>query len=349
MGIFVLISAFIGYLPPSISIIIQPITLLFPVLMLLNFSFLVYWVFTINKYGLISLLIVVSTITTTLNTIQFSLPSANEKNEQDIKLLSYNVKNFDERNKPIDTIKSNRKEIISFIRNENADIICLQEYYSVDNNLYGPIKNIRDSLSMTSYYYESYFSPKHNQLLGLVTYSRYKAINKGKLKFKGSRTFGIYTDLLYGKDTIRVFNIHLASIKLLPSDIDFTNNGINSDADLNRYFNIYKKIVLAYKLRQKQLKELLKVIEATHYPALICGDFNDTPSSWVYKKIRTNFNDTFVKKGMGISSTYAGPLPFLRIDYILASPDFKIFKYQKESYSKSDHYPITSIVKLKQP
>lgn len=263
----------------------------------------------------------------------------------DIKVLTYNIQNFSEReNKPV--VTSTRSKVLDFLDNENADIICLQEYHSTNRNLYEPIKDIRDTLKMTSYYYESYYNPKYNQLLGLVTFSKYQAVNKGKLKFEGSRAFGIYTDLVINNDTIRVFNIHLASIKLLPSDLDFV---INPEAENTEEFksqasNIYYKLIQAYSLREKQMEYLCNIIEKTDTKIILCGDFNDTPTSWVYRQIRNYLSDTFVSKGSGISRTYAGPIPFLRIDYILTSEGFETKSYDRIKINMSDHYPVSAII-----
>jgi len=265
------------------------------------------------------------------------------KKEGDIKLISYNVKNFNERDSKSTTTTKNA--IIDFISDERSDIVCLQEYHSTSPYLYDPIKKIRDTLNMKSYYYESYFNPKYNQLLGLVTFSKYDAVNKGRLKFDGSRTFGIYTDVIIDKDTVRIFNIHLASIKLLPSDIDFVTNNEDPKELKNRSQYIYYKLTQAYKLRERQLNYLTEVIKSTPYSMLLCGDFNDTPSSWIYRQIINYLNDTFVEKGNGICPTYAGPIPFLRIDYIMVSDDFKTKGFTRFNIHESDHYPISSIIR----
>ena len=201
---------------------------------------------------------------------------------------------------------------------------------------------------MASYYYESYYHPKYNQLLGLVTFSKYNAVNKGKLKFDGSRTFGIYTDLVINKDTVRVFNIHFASIKLQPADLDFVTRreSENNKQIKSSTYDIYHKLTQAYTLREKQLNYLLNIVKTTPYKILICGDFNDTPSSWIVGQLERYLSDTFVKKGQGISPTYAGPIPYLRIDYILTSNEISTKNFTRYEFKKSDHYPISAIINI---
>ncbi len=338
-------SSIAGNIAPSDFLPIQPTTLVYPIILFASIIMFVYWLLKKSRYALIYAVIFIVSFGQIKRNFQFTITGSSEKKVEDTKLLSYNVKNFDEREiKP--TITSTRNEIIDFLKEENSDIVCLQEYHSTNKKLYEPIKDIRDTLSMTSYYYESYYNPKYNQLLGLVTFSKYKAVNKGKLKFEGSRSFGIYTDLIINGDTIRVFNIHLASIKLLPSDLDFVTNpeAENTQQFRNQATDIYFKLTEAYSLREKQMDYLTKIIDSTKYKILLCGDFNDTPSSWVYKQISSYLRDTYVSKGNGISRTYAGPIPFLRIDYILTSNTFKTLSYKRIKKNMSDHYPITAII-----
>lgn len=274
-----------------------------------------------------------------------SLNISDDAQPDQIKILSYNVQQFGEQinNQSSITTKS---EIINFLLDQNADIVCLQEYHSANDQLYQPLKEIRDTLNADTYYYESYFNPKYNQLSGLVTFSKYKVINTGKLKFTGSRTFGIYTDVVVNNDTIRIFNIHLASIKLKPEDLDFVVNqeADNSDDLKSQTTDIYLKLIQAYLHREKQLKYLINEFKSTKYEIILCGDFNDTPSSWIYKQLGQYLTDTFVNKGTGIGRTYAGPLPFLRIDYILTGNNFTINGFTRHNLKKSDHFPISAII-----
>jgi len=279
------------------------------------------------------------------NNFQISLTNTVNKQPDQTKVISYNVQQFGEQKKSQSSIAV-KTEIMNFLLDQNADIVCLQEYHSANNQLYKPLKEIRDTIGSQSYYYESYFNPKYNQLSGLVTFSKYKAVNKGKLKFRGSRTFAIYTDVIVNTDTIRVFNVHLASIKLKPADLDFVvNPEADNSGDLKSHSSdIYNKLNQAYLLREKQLGYLIEKIKSTEYQIILCGDFNDTPSSWIYKQLNQYLTDTFVKKGNGISRTYAGPLPFLRIDYILTGNKFKVNGFTRHNLNKSDHYPISAII-----
>jgi endonuclease/exonuclease/phosphatase family metal-dependent hydrolase len=96
----------------------------------------------------------------------------------------------------------------------------------------------------------------------------------------------------------------------------------------------------AFIRRAKQANILSKKITATPYPTIVCGDFNDTPVSYTYHKIKGNLNDAFMEAGSGIGNTYVGNFPSYRIDYFLYSNDFKVKNYKVPHIKLSDHYPI---------
>ncbi len=344
-GIALLLSVLSGSISISQSSLIQVFGLIYPIIFFINLFFLALWILTKSKLVFFPIIIILIGSGNMIDNFQITFFNQTDKQPHQIKVLTYNVQNFKYENNTHSYSKT-KNEIVDFLVNQKPDIVCLQEYHSMANLFYQPLKDIRDSLNANTYYYESYFNRKNNQLSGLVIFSRYKVVNKGRLKFDGSRTFSIYTDVIINMDTVRIFNIHLASIRLEPEDIDFV---ISPDADdrkaiSNRSTQIYHKLAQAYELREKQLDYLINQIKATTYEIILCGDFNDTPSSWVYSKLTDKLDDTFVEKGMGISHTYAGPLPLLRIDYILAGKGLSTCGFTRYEIKKSDHYPVSAIV-----
>jgi len=337
-----------SYVPPSAYPIFSIAALIYPLILFTNFILIGLWVVIKSKYWLISLIIILFGYTNLKNNFQFSVIDNRIKTDSSIKIISYNVQLFatDEKGRDSADLKNH---IVQLLKGEGASIICLQEYHSMDRNVYTPLIDMNNRLLKNSYYYESYFNPRFDQLSGLVIFSKYKAVNKGKLKFPGSRTYGIYTDLLLLGDTVRVFNIHLASIRLQASDIDFVMKPDFKDQESfkNRSVSIYTKLSNAFKLREQQMKEVMEEISSCSYPIILCGDFNDTPSSYVYSMIGENLTDNFIKKGNKLGSTYAGNIPFLRIDYIFTSHHFKVHYFETRKVGYSDHFPLISSISHK--
>ena len=175
-----------------------------------------------------------------------------------------------------------------------------------------------------------------------MIFSKYPVVNTMKLKFPGTRTFGIAIDLVVESDTIRVYNIHLASIALNQDDIDFVVTAGQDDKQFSSHaFLIYSKLYEAYLLREEQIKFITDQINSSPYHVILAGDFNDTPSSYVYAQITNLLQDTFKEKGKGVSVTFAGELPFLRIDYIMKSSYFNTLEYSRHKIDFSDHFPVS--------
>lgn len=339
--VFVLLASLV---PPTISAFFSVFALLSPPILMVNILFVILWAFWRKKIIFLSLILLILGYQTIRENFQIGSGSSTE--EYTLKLTTYNLQRF---GLDIDTYSfgENKDKISQFLADEKSDIYCLQEFHGKGTTLYEPLQQMKTKLGAEDYYYESYFNPRFNQLTGLVIFSAYDAINKGKLKFDGSRTFGIYTDLIINKDTVRVFNIHLASIQLMPSDIDFViNPGKDEETFSIHALKIYDKLNEAFMLREQQMDFLLVELEKSPYPILLAGDFNDTPSSYIYNRISSELKDTFVKSGSGFSITYAGRIPFLRIDFIMAGETFSIVDYKRHRFNSSDHFPISAKLML---
>jgi len=75
---------------------------------------------------------------------------------------------------------------------------------------------------------------------------------------------------------------------------------------------------------------------------VVMGDFNDTPQSYAYRKIKRSLHDAFRRAGNGFGNTYAGELPSFRIDYILFSNSYIPYEFKRIKTNYSDHFPITT-------
>ncbi|NQV01997.1 MAG: endonuclease/exonuclease/phosphatase family protein [Bacteroidia bacterium] len=194
-----------------------------------------------------------------------------------------------------------------------------------------------------------YQTDRNNGFNGIATFSKFPIIRSGFLEQQPKKCFGIYTDIILEKDTLRIFNVHLASLRLGEKDIKFyyqlkktETENINLKAGL---FSILKKLKLAFILRAAEVDKLLEEIRQSPYPVLICGDMNDSPFSYTYRQLTHSLTDAYREAGEDFfGSTYDGALPNYRIDYILYDSYFKAFSYKKSNVTFSDHYPVSGII-----
>ncbi|HEY9113518.1 MAG TPA: endonuclease/exonuclease/phosphatase family protein [Bacteroidales bacterium] len=333
---------------PSSTAFLAVFGLFYPIILFINLFFILLWILLRSYWAVLSLIFILIGFQNLKNNFPFNFSENDVSTENSIKVLSYNVQNFGFEISDSAAAKM-KQDIISYVVEKEPDIICFQEFKSRDKLLYEPLKSLKNELNAESYYFESYFNPRYNEYLtGLAIFSKYDAVNKGKLKFEGSRTFGIYTDLVINMDTVRVYNIHFASIQLMQADIGFVvNPDIQNEKDVKLHFlKIYDKLSAAFRLREKQVAFLVNQIKVCPYEIILCGDFNDPPSSYTYHEATDFLQDTFVEKGKGMSWSYAGQIPFLRIDYIMKSSGFKTIDYQLDKVSFSDHFPVMAILEI---
>ena len=159
------------------------------------------------------------------------------------------------------------------------------------------------------------------------------------------------TDIKIGKDTIRVFNTHLESVHFGWNSYKFIENLNNDDVqqdELAGSLMILRQLKKAFVKRATQVELLHDSIEASPYPVIICGDFNDTPYSYTYSILADDLRDSFRESGRGIGKSYNGPFPSFRIDYIFHDAKIESSAYRTIHEKLSDHYPVSCMFKLKQ-
>ena len=178
----------------------------------------------------------------------------------------------------------------------------------------------------------------------MATFSKFPIISKGEIPFDNDpNNFCIYSDLVKGEDTIRVFNAHIGSIRLQDDDYRFFDESIGDDQYRNNEVGqrILMRLKVAYEKRAIQAEKVANALQDSPYPVVLCGDLNDTPVSYCYRQFNSILKDAFVQSGNGIGKTYIGVVPSNRIDYIFYSDDFKSAHFETHALDCSYHRPIT--------
>jgi endonuclease/exonuclease/phosphatase family metal-dependent hydrolase len=169
----------------------------------------------------------------------------------------------------------------------------------------------------------------------------------GEIRFANTSNMVIFSDIKVNNDeTIRVYNCHFQSYQIKPEEytvIESPGSGSNR-LKLREVFELGQKLISAFSIRAFQARKVAEHIKNCPYPIVVCGDFNDTPCSYTYRKVLGNMKDSFVESGFGISNTYHGILPSIRIDYILHSNQYHSHNYKRDRVIYSDHYPISCII-----
>jgi endonuclease/exonuclease/phosphatase family metal-dependent hydrolase len=318
--------------------------LAYPYLLLINILIVIIWAMLLRFEALISVVVIAIGFNHFSNYIKLTKPSENKSDT--FKILSYNVRlfNFFENNRGI----TSEKRVIAFIKAQKPDIICLQEFFisgypAVEEAL------MIDALGGRYYSHMKLIGSGKSRFYGIVTFSKFPIVGKGEIVHPGSSSLSIYTDVLIKNDTFRIYNNHLQSFRLHSLERSFIEELMVSDdkQTINEVKSLSVSLKKGFVKRAQQAQKVKDNINRSPFPVIVAGDFNDTPVSYVYTKIRKGLNDSFVNSGYGAGFTYIGNYPRNRIDYILynntiANSYFEILKVRY-----SDHYPIVAYFKNK--
>lgn len=314
-----------------------------------NIVSLIYWILKRKKQVLIPLLAIVIGWTQWQNSFQWRGKTVEDIStlSRPLTVMSLNVKMFDyyQWSGRADL----QEKIFDYIRKKNPDVVCLQEFYSTNQKREFTKNYIIARLNSYSYRHIGYIQRNTSgRGFGLATFSKYPIIGRQVLKFENSTNFSIQSDIKVNGVTVRLFNNHLESMRLSSKDINVIGKMKSVDGFENEkgIKTVARKIGRAFKERALQAQMISRHIENSAYPVIVCGDFNDTPVSYVYQKMRGDLKDAFVESGKGFSGTYNGKLPSFRIDYILFDPKFEAYNFERDKLNLSDHFPIVTTINL---
>lgn len=319
------IAYVLPFLAPKLYPIFAVLTLFMPLFLILNALFFFYWLVQIKSQMLLSGLVLLIGITFITKFYKFSetnFPST----ENDFVVMSYNVRLFN----LFDwlTSKDVPENIRQFIIDKNPDILCIQEYSAAAQ------------IDLKVYPYHFIFMQGKHIKTGQAIFSKFPIIDQGNLELPAnSNNNVIFADIKRGKEILRVYNMHLQSIKISPDVNEISENidGINQQKSQL----LFNRISNAFRQQQQQAEIIYQHKMKCKYPILLCGDMNNSPFSFVYRNIKGDFQDCFEEAGKGFGQTYKFKYYPARIDYIFADQSLKVKSFESfPGFINSDHFPI---------
>jgi endonuclease/exonuclease/phosphatase family metal-dependent hydrolase len=335
------------YFSPAEIHILTFLGFLFPALWLINLIFLIIHALRRSKRLFIPLLVLALTFNQWTNNFQLSGTDGPSQVNQPVKIMTYNSRMFDFYN--WSGLPNTPDAIFDFIKKEDPDILCIQEYFTSERKeAFYPSHIVARLRNLRFRHIEYSHNNKRGTGYGIATFSKFPVINKGSLPFDSSQNMSIFTDINVSGSIVRVFNNHLESIGFKEHDYNLIES-LKFEMDKKQRQGIQQiaqKMTRAFKQRSNQAEILSRHINNSPHPVIVCGDFNDTPTSYVYRKMRGDLKDAFRESGSGLGSTYNGRLPSLRIDYIFHENEFKSYRFKRHKIDYSDHFPISTLLEL---
>ncbi len=243
------------------------------------------------------------------------------------KVINYNVAGFVKH-------PENAAKISDMLKEQHADIVCMQEYGFYDVTL-----GLKDTLS--SYFskelkmpYYKWFRQRDNDF-GLIIFSKYKFVKDSAL-FLHEKVMnaGVYCELDVEGKRLGILNFQLYSYNLNNQPYIPILSLLRKTRQINHIFQY------VYKEQEKEVQILLAKARSLSFPVILAGDFNNIPNSYFYHQLASSFNDSFMEKGRGRGITYPLMGIGIRIDYQFSSKNLKVLEHKVLESNFSDHYAL---------
>ena len=263
-------------------------------------------------------------------------PDGTNEDRQTLRMVSYNVGRFMDPGS-LDrkgTVSDYKDSVFSFLKDADADIICLQEYHA------GNVETLRQELSseFPDYDYDFYAFSDRGGCFGNVILSRFPILEQGVVKFGHSTNLALFTDIEAFGRQFRLYNCHFESYNIsfpgIVKGLIDRKDGILKETE--------RKMRHSLSLRPRQVDKVLEHIASCKSGTVLCGDFNDSPMSYTYQRLIRGHRDTFCEAGHGFGATYRILWPALRIDYVFLPETFRAVGHTTPKKRFSDHYPVIS-------
>lgn len=231
---------------------------------------------------------------------------------RDLRVMSYNVGQFQALKWPEPTVSW----VAKTIHEASPDVACLQEAHYHGRAQFGA--RLADELPG----YHSYIKG------GMVVLSK-RPIRSAETQMFASHYGGHWNvqetmlDLV-GK-TVRLINVHMVPDAYEPDW--WPRLGWMDRIDRKR------------RLRDEQLAEIMRRVEAKPGPVVVCGDFNTQPFDPRYRVLAGRLTDAFRATHFGFGYTLTSTAPTKRVDYVWTR-DVRPLRSRVIGTKASDHMPL---------
>lgn len=317
------------FVSPDVIPRLSLLTLAFPIFLAVEVLFLLFWLLFYARLAwvpAVGLLVVGGYI---LDYCPLRLPAETDGTDSALTVVSYNVGGM--------RSEEERAELLSFLCAADADIVCLQE-------LPGHfIENHRKWVDSMSY---------HTLQAGSeAILSRHPFLSDTiRISFP-TRTNGSLACLIdLDGDSLLVVNNHLESNHLSEeekSEYAHTITDPHRQTIKSSSRMLMGKLSEAAGYRGVQADSVCAFIgRYVGYPVIACGDFNETPVSYVYQQFDRRLVSAYREAGVGPGFSYTRRSFPVRIDHLFHSPHWTCTSFRTDrTISLSDHYPL--IVRLR--
>ncbi len=354
LGLLYILSVSSPYVPPTKFILPALSGLLFEFILLGQVLLFIYWLIK-KRWGIVCcyLLLFALSYPVLSDYIALNIFSSNStqakhqtnKTKKTIKLLSYNTYVFGYKGHS----KKNPNPVLKYIKESNADLVCLQEAsYTVRVGSYIRRHTLHNYLKKEYPYINEQVAQNDGSMIMLLSKYPIKKVKRLPIRSRANGAVAFCIDI-NGKKVLLI-GVHLESFRLNRKRLDLDMNSAKR-GDINGLKQtICRKIAPTIKAHNIQANLIHRVIEKCSIPnVIVCGDFNDTPLSYTYHKIRENLTDAYLNCAFGFGFSIRTSIFAGRIDHIFYNKSFNAINCQIDTrMTASDHAPIIAELEWKE-
>lgn len=157
----------------------------------------------------------------------------------------------------------------------------------------------------------------------------------------------IFAEVVRGDQLFNVLAVHLFPYQYVAKKIRVSVAEL-SRGETSALVDVSRQSEGIVKGQADQSAALIERVSKFVDPTLVAGDFNSTRDSAIHATLRQRLKDTWEIGGFGFGGTvYLFDYLPLRIDYIYASPDFRIDDTEVVESGCSDHRPVLTNLTLR--
>lgn len=264
----------------------------------------------------------------------YQFPKGETKEAEGIPLtvVTYNTHNFYNG-------KNCLPEAMDYLKGLDADIFCTQE---------GPVPEFTPEDTIQKYFSDWKYRYMNTEAgySSVSIFSRYPIRKVEPIYYDTIPAVTLIADIEVEGRTIRLLNNHLQTtgVNLYRDSIQ---HPIHEESRIEALKQLLFSLKDNFQRRARQADRIRSEVEKSPYPVIVCGDFNDTPASYTYHRIKGDLIDGFVEAGSGYQYTFRQLKRLWRIDYIFHSKEFKGAECYSPDLPYSDHNMVVWKGKMK--
>ena len=333
------------YWTPTAHLLAGFVMLSLPIVLLLHVCFAGWFlVFNWRKMGwsVVALLLSFPFWARTYTSTLFPQKKAKPASSEAFTLMNYNVMSFDVLHHLDKINPQNALDLVEWTVKADADIKCFQEFH---NNNQSPHFNTLQRLKNAGYRHQALLlpanSPREQNFFGMALVSKFPIVAQGSQEFENQNGL-IWADIRLKGRTVRVINVHFRSLIVRFNKLGtaYKNRDYAEGKAATR--TVLARLKYGFEKHAAEWKIVRKYVEESPHPVLVCGDFNETPYSYLYGQFRQRLANAFEESGHGFGFSYKNTPRFIRIDnQFFDSKAFDIQQFDTRTDIKySDHYPV---------